>query len=131
VTAADVGDRDGAAQLLQNLDRRRLPRLRHGWVDGGYRGPFLDWAQQRRGISFQVVSRHDGGRQPRGLPPGASPPIVSPFAVVPRRWVVERTFAWLGRFRRLSKDDEFLTATSEAVIYLAMTRLLLRRLTRP
>jgi putative transposase len=131
VTAADVGDRDGAAQLLRRLDRRRLPRLRHGWVDGGYRGPFLDWAQQRRGISFQVVSRSDGGRKPRWLPPGATPPIVSPFAVVPRRWVVERTFAWLGRFRRLSKDYEYLTATSEAVIYLAMTRLLLRRLTHP
>ena len=59
------------------------------------------------------------------------PPIVSPFTVVPRRWVVERTFAWLGRYRRLSKDYEYLTATSEQVIYLAMTRLLLRRLTRP
>jgi Transposase DDE domain len=66
-----------------------------------------------------------------GCRPGATPPIVSPFAVVPRRWVVERTFAWLGRYRRLSKDYEYLTATSEAVIYLAMTRLLLRRLTRP
>jgi putative transposase len=82
-------------------------------------------------ISVQVVSRSDGGRKPRWLPPGATPPIVSPFAVVPRRWVVERTFAWLGRFRRLSKDHEFPPATSEAVIYLAMTRLLLRRLTRP
>jgi putative transposase len=104
--------------------------LGHGWVDGGYRGPFLDWAHQRRGLSFQVVSRSDGGRRRRWLPPGATPPIVSPLAVVPRRWVVERTFAWLGRYRRLSKDYEFLTATSEAVIYLAMTRLLLRRLTR-
>jgi putative transposase len=129
VTAAAVGDRDGAAQLLRSLDRRRFPRLRHGWIDGGYRGSFLDWAAKRRGINFQVVSRHDGGRR-RWLPPGATPPIVSPFAVVPRRWVVERTFAWLGRFRRLSKDYEYLTATSEAVIYLAMTRLLLRRLTR-
>jgi putative transposase len=131
VTAADVGDRDGAMALLGRLDRRRFPRLRHGWVDGGYRGPFLDWAAKRRGISFQVVSRSDGGRKRRWLPPGATPPIVSPFAVVPRRWVVERTFAWLGRYRRLSKDYEYLTATSEAVIYLAMTRLLLRRLTRP
>ena len=131
MTAANVGDRDGAMALLGRLDRRRFPRLRHGWADGGYRGPFLDWAQQRRGIAFQVVSRSDGGRKPRWLPPGASPPIVSPFAVAPRRWVVERTFAWLGRFRRLSKDYEYLTTTSEAVIYLAMTWLLLRRLTRP
>jgi putative transposase len=131
VTAADVGDRDGAMALLRRLDRRRFPRLRHGWADGGYRGPFLDWAAKRRGIAFQVVQRQDGGRRRRWLPPGATPPIVSPFAVVPRRWVVERTFAWLGRYRRLSKDYEFLTATSEAVIYLAMTRLLLRRLTRP
>ena len=131
MTAADVGDRDGAMALLRRLDRRRSPRLRHGWADGGYRGPFLDWAAKRRGISFQVVSRSDGGRRRRWLPPGATPPIVSPFAVVPRRWVVERTFAWLGRYRRLSQDYEYLTATSEAVIYLAMTRLLLRRLTRP
>jgi putative transposase len=131
VTAADVGDRDGAMALLKRLDRRRFPRLRQGWADAGYRGPFLDWAHQHRGIAFQVVQRHDGGRKRRWLPPGATPPIVSAFAVVPRRWVVERTFAWLGRYRRLSKDYEFLTATSEAVIYLAMTRLLLRRLTRP
>jgi putative transposase len=87
VTAANVGDRDGAMALL--------------------------------------------GRRGRWLPPGATPPIVSPFAVVPRRWVVERTFAWLGRYRRLSKEYEYLTATSEAVIYLVMTRLLLRRLTQP
>jgi transposase len=130
VTPADVGDRDGAAALLRRLDRRRFPRLRHGWADGGYRGPFLDWAREHRGIAVEVVRRGDGGRQRRWLPPGAAPPIVSPFAVVPRRWVVERTFAWLGRFRRLSKDYEYLTATSEAVIYLAMTRMLLRRLTR-
>ena len=130
VTAADTGDRQGAAALLGRLDRRRFPRLRHGWADGGYRGPFLDWARQRHRIDFQVVTRADGGRRRRWLPPDATPPIVPPFAVVPRRWVVERTFAWLGRFRRLSKDYEYLTATSEAVIYLAMTRLLLRRLTR-
>ena len=130
-TAADVGDRDGPAQLLRSLDRRRFPRWRPGWADSGYRGPFLDWAHKHRGIAFQVVQRSDGGRQRRWLPPGATPPIVSPFAVAPRRWVVERTFAWLGRYRRLSKDYEYRTATSEAVIYLAMTRLLLRRLTRP
>jgi putative transposase len=75
-----------------------------------------------------VVARADGGHRRRWLPPGLEPPVVPRFAVVPRRWVVERTFAWLGRFRRLSKDYEYLTATSEAVIYLAVIQLLTRRL---
>jgi putative transposase len=128
VTAADVSDRDGAVGLLRRLDWRRFPRLRHGWVDQGYRGEFLGWVTQRFGVTLEVVARRDGGRRPRWLPPGADPPEVAAFAVVPRRWVVERTFAWLGRFRRLSKDYEFLPATSEAVIYLAMSQLLVRRL---
>jgi putative transposase len=92
-------------------------RLLRGAADGGYRGPFLDWAQQHRGISFQAVSHSDGGRKPRWLPPGPRRRSCR-RSVVPRRWVVERTFAWLGRYRRLSKDYEYLTATSEAVIYL-------------
>jgi putative transposase len=130
VTAADTGDRDGAAGLLRRLDWRRFPRLRHGWVDQGYRGEFVDWAQQRFGVTLQVVARRDGGHRARWLPSGTEPPEVPRFAVVPRRWVVERTFAWLGRSRRLSKDYEFLPATSEAVIYLAASQLLLRRLAR-
>jgi transposase len=128
VTAADTSDRDGAAQLLRRLDRRRFPRLRHGWADQGYRGAFLNWARQRHRIAFQVVTRADGGRQRRWVAPGEQPPVVPTFAVVPRRWVVERTFGWLGRFRRLSKDYEFLPATSEAVLYLAMIQILTRRL---
>jgi putative transposase len=128
VTPADVSDRDGAVGLLRRLDWRRFPRLRHGWVDQGYRGEFLDWVRQRFGVTLEVVARRDGGRRLRWLPPGADPPAVPAFAVVPRRWVVERSFGWLGRFRRLSKDYEFLPATSEAVIYLAMSQLLVRRL---
>jgi putative transposase len=88
----------------------------------------LDWVKGRFGVTLEVVARRDGGRRLRWLPPGADPPAVPAFAVVPRRWVVERTFGWLGRFRRLSKDYEFLPATSEAVIYLAMSQLLVRRL---
>jgi putative transposase len=130
VTAAETSDRDGAVGLLRRLDWRRFPRLRHGWVDQGYRGQFLGWVQQRFGVTLEVVARRDGGRRARWLPPGAEPPAVPAFAVVPRRWVVERTFAWLGRFRRLSKDYEFLPATSEAVIYLASIQLLVRRLAR-
>jgi putative transposase len=128
VSPANVSDQDGAAELLGRLDRRQLPRLRYGWADGGYRGAFLAWALARSKIAFQVVARADGGRRRRWLPPGVEPPIVPRFAVVPRRWGVERTFTWLGRFRRLSKDYEFLPVTSEAVIYLAMIQLLVRRL---
>jgi putative transposase len=128
VTPADVGDRDGAARLLGRLDRRRFPRLAHGWADQGYRGAFLDQVKQTFGITLEVVARADGGRRRRWLPPGVEPPVVPAFQVVPRRWVIERTFGWLGRFRRLGKDYEFLPATSEAVIYLAMIHILVRRL---
>jgi putative transposase len=128
VTPADTSDRDGAVGLLGRLDRRRFPRLRHGWVDQAYRGEFLGLVKQRFGVTLEVVQRADGGRRRRWLPPGVEPPEVPAFAVVPRRWVVERTFGWLGRFRRLSKDYEFLPVTSEAVIYLAMIQILTRRL---
>jgi putative transposase len=106
----------------------RFPRLRHGWVDQGYRGEFLTQVKQTFGITLEVVQHADGGRRRRWLPPGVQPPVVPTFQVVRRRWVVERTFGWLGRFRRLSKDYEFLPATSEAVISLVMTQILTRRL---
>ena len=128
VTAANVGDRDGAVQLLGRLDRRRFPRLGCGWVDQGYRGEFLAWVRTTMGITLEVARRADGGRRRRWLPADVEPPVVPAFQVVPRRWVVERTFGWLGRFRRLSKDYEFLPATSEATIYLAMIQILLHRL---
>lgn len=127
MTAADVGDRDGAAMLLENA-RASFPRLRHGWVDGGYRGAFLEWAREVAGVALQVVQRRDGGRRHTWAPAGAPPRVVARFAVVPRRWVVERTFVWLGRYRRLSRDYEYLTATSEAVVQLATIQLLICRL---
>ena len=129
VTAADVGDRDGAAVLLDGI-RTQFPRLAFGWADQGYRGPFLDWARQVAGVALQVVVRRDGGMRRSWAPAGAPPRVVPRFAVVPRRWVVERTFAWLGRYRRLSKDYEYLPATSESAIYLAMSITLLRRAAR-
>jgi transposase len=97
----------------------------------GYRGAdFHAWVQETTGITVQIVQRRDGGFRHTWAPAGAPPREVSRFAVVPRRWVVERTFAWLGRCRRLSKDYEYLRATSEELIYLAMAMLLLRRLAR-
>jgi putative transposase len=128
VTPADTSDRDGAVALLRRLDWRRFPRLRYGWVDQGYRGEFLAQVKQSFGVTLQVVQRPDGGRRGRWLPAGAEPPQVPAFQVVPRRWVVERSFAWLGRSRRLARDYEFLPVTSEAVIYLAASQLLVRRL---
>lgn len=112
VTAASVQDRDGAKLLLQRLGGA-CKKLRRIWVDGGYRGQLLDWVAAHCRFRLQLVlrSEHQQG-----------------FAVLPRRWVVERTLAWLSAHRRLSKDYERLTPTSEAFVYIVMIRLMLRRL---
>jgi putative transposase len=113
VIAASVQERDGALQLLARTSSGGK-KLRRIWVDGGYRGPALAaWVTARFRFVLQVVLRRE---EQLG------------FVVLPRRWVVERTFAWLNFNRRLSKDYEALTDTSEAMIYIAMTRLMLRRL---
>ena len=130
VTAANVGDRDGAAVLLAGI-RAQFPRLSYGWADQGYRGPFLDWARQVAGVALQVAVRRDDGMRSSWARAGAPLRVVPRFAVVPRRWVVERTFAWLGRYRRLAKDYEYLPATSENTVCLAMALTLTRRLARP
>ena len=85
------------------------------WIDGGYKTGVVDWAQAELNYPLEVVARPPGG---------------TGFTVLPRRWVVERTFAWLGRYRRLSKDYEALTATSEAVIWAACGMTMLRRLVK-
>ena len=100
------------------------------WVDGGYKGKFEAWVGDELGWRVEVVQHPDAGIGHVWLPAGAPPPPPKPkgFRVLPRRWVVERTFAWLGRWRRLSKDYEALPATGEAWIDLVMIRLLARRL---
>jgi len=103
-----------------------LPRLRHLWVDGAYQGGGKDGVEQTRGWTVAVVKRP---ARWVWVGPGQEPPEVPRgLVVLPRRWVVERTFGWLGRWRRTSKDDESLPQTSERVIYLAMIRIMLRRL---
>jgi putative transposase len=130
VSAADVGDRDGAMVLLTGI-RKQFARLRRVWADQAYRGQaFTDWMYRKTGVTIEIVQRADGGRRHTWAPVGSPPRVVPAFAVVPRRWVVERTYAWLGRFRQLSKDYSYLTDTAENVIYLAMSRILLHRLTR-
>jgi putative transposase len=113
VTAAKVQDYHGAKPTLTRA-KDRCPGLKVVWVDGIYEKQWLiDWAQGECGWELQVVKRTD---KEKG------------FKVLPKRWVVERTFGWLGRYRRLSKDYEVLPETSEALIQLAMIHVMVRRL---
>ncbi len=112
VTAASVSDREGARLLLACL-AGFCKKLRLIWVDGAYRGPLLDWVADRFRFRLHPVLRPDG---------------VKGWVLLARRWVVERTFAWLSLHRRLAKDYERLPASSEAFIYIAMIRIMLRRL---
>jgi putative transposase len=122
-----VADRDGAKLLLDGLGGR-FPRLAKVWVDAAYQGPCATWIAETLGWAVEVV------RKPRKWiwwpAEQEPPPMPTGFQVLPRRWVVERTFAWLGRQRRLSKDYEVLPETEEAWIYLAMSRLMIVRLAR-
>lgn len=125
VHPADVSDRDGAVQVLEGLPQR-VPTLRHLWVDAGYAGQTVTWMEEALGLSVTVVRKPQRWRWwPADQEP---PPLPTGFQVLPRRWLVECTFAWLGRYRRLSKDDEALPATEEAWIHLAMSSLMLARL---
>jgi transposase len=134
VQAADISDRAGAQLLLADLGHRLL-RMQHLWADGGYKGAELQtWLSQKLGWTLEIV-QHPA--KPRGIWAPADAVIDwtqglprSGFQVLARRWVMERTFAWLGGYRRQSKDYERLPAPREATIYAAMTRLTLKRLAR-
>lgn len=112
VHPASEPDREGARAVLQRA-QPQTPRVQHLWADAGYAGAFVDWVSRCLGWTVEIVKR---------------PKPELGFAVQPRRWVVERTFAWLGRNRRLSKDYEEQPDSSEAWIFLAMGRILTRRL---
>jgi putative transposase len=112
VTAASVSDPAGARLLLRAWGGH-CKKLRCIWVDGTDRGSLLEWAATRIKAVLRPVLRTDD---------------LKGFVVLPKRWIVERTFAWIGQSRRLSKDYECLTQSSEAMIYIAMTRIMLRRL---
>ena len=111
VHAADVQDRDGARLVLKRA-KAEFPSLQLVWADGGYAGALIDWVKTTCGWVLQTVLRPVG---------------VKGFIVLPRRWVVERTFAWLSRYRRLSKDYEYLTDVSETMILVAMIHIMARR----
>ena len=114
VTAANMNDGKAAIELLKTLPKVLFKRLKRIWADGGYRGEFVDWvAMKFKKIVVDITLRSDD---------------LKGFEVIPWRWVVERSFAWLGAYRRLSKDYEFFTAHSESMIYLASIHRLLKRL---
>ena len=115
VSAASVGEREGAKRVLQRVKRmdKAVWRLHTIWVDGGYDGqPFMQWVMNVCRWIVQVALRPE---QTQG------------FVLLKKRWVVERTFGWLMGSRRLVRDYELLPQTSETLIYLAMIRLMLRR----
>jgi len=118
VHAASLQDRDGAKLVLAKLaekrkGRRLFPRLKRIWADGGYAGQLIDWAKHLGRWTLEIVKRSEDAVG---------------FAVLPKRWIVERTFAWLGKYRRLSKDYETLTQSSESMIRVAMINLMIHRL---
>ena len=147
VHSAKVMDRDGIKLLLDPSSADRLPRLSHLWLDAGYNGQDkgADWVQKMMGWTAEIV-RHP----PKLVPEEVMKKWVreltkegvqldrekmqekpnGPRAFLPKRWIVERTFSWLGQNRRMSKDYERLCASAEAFVYAAMIRLMVRRLAR-
>ena len=112
VHPADIQDRDGAKLVVSTL-LGRFPRLTVIWADAGYAGQLVAWVLATTGWLLEIVRRPRDSHQ---------------FDVLPRRWVVERTLAWLGRCRRLRREYEALPQSSEAWVHIAMVHLMLRRL---
>jgi len=111
VHKADIQDRDGARLLLNNLSEDLWQRLERIWADGGYRGELVNWVKHTFNAVLDIVLRSDD---------------LNGFVVLPKRWVVERTFAWFGLYRRLSKDYEQLLKSSQGMVYLASIHRMLR-----
>lgn len=115
ITPADVQDRDMIAPLL-DIAMRRCPTLVHAVADGGYQGAATAAAvAEATGLSLEIVKRSDAAKG---------------FVVLPKRWIVERTFGWLGRCRRLAKDYETRSRAAAAFLVMALIRLMLRRIAR-
>lgn len=116
VHAANISERDGARMLFEKVLKKgkwgRIKTIIKILADGGYSGQnMIDWAKNTCNVLFEIVKRNE----------------MHTFVVLPKRWIVERTFGWIGRYRRMSKDYEYLPETSENMIYLCMIRLMLKR----
>jgi transposase len=134
VLAANISDREGAKVLLLPLIGK-LPRLRLIWADSGYEGPFEHWVKDHlAGVRLEIVKHPWTGIRAVWVKEGEEVDwdklLPKGFHVLPRRWVVERTNAWITLCRRLSRDFEGTHTSSEAFIYLAMSRLMVSRLAR-
>jgi len=114
VHTANIQDRDGAKLVLEQV-KGTYSRLQLIWADAGYSGQLIDWVSSVCGWVLEIVKCSDD---------------LKGFQVLPHRWIVERTFGWLGRYRRLSKDYEVLTESSQAFIYAAMIHIMIKRLAR-
>lgn len=114
VTSASVQDRDGC-KILFSESLQVFPKLDLTWADGAYSGELIIWSKENYNHRLEIIKRSDN---------------VKGFKILPRRWVVERTFAWLNNNRRLSKDYERLTQSSESFIYLSMIKLMLKRIVK-
>jgi len=114
VHEASIQDRDGAKLVLERF-AKGWTILKLIWADGGYAGKLVEWTRLHLRRQLEIFKRSDN---------------VNGFAVLPKRWIVERTFGWLGRYRRLSKDYEQLTDNSEAMILIGMINLMSKRLAR-
>lgn len=114
VQAGNIQDREGAKEIL-GYSVGTYPRLSLVWADAAYSGELVIWTAQHCGWKLEIVKRSDDQKG---------------FKIQPRRWVVERTFAWLYKYRRLIRDYEYLPYSSEAMIRLAMCHIMLRRLTK-
>lgn len=112
VTAANVSDTAGGKLLLSKI-MTDFPSIKHIWADGGYKEGFIAWVKDKLQATVEIVKRETGQKG---------------FVVQVRRWVVERTFAWLNNYRRLSKDYERLTVNSEGMIFLASIKTMLQRI---
>jgi putative transposase len=131
VHEADIQDEQGGKRLLAPL-RAVFPRLKRIWAESRYKcSGFPQWVQAELGWQVEIVAHPSSGQRGAWIPAGSAqePPPSRPsgFGVLPRRWVVERTFAWLSTWRRLAKDYELLPSSEEAWIYIAMIGIMVRR----
>ena len=143
VHEANIQDRHGVPFLLEPI-QGQFPRLQKVWADQGYTGKGREWINEHLGWDVEIV-RHSWPARGQWVPHGDLSDVSTVWftyerikpepkkfrGVLPRRWVVERTFAWMGRSRRMSKDYEYLMSSSECMVRLTMIRLMLRRLTDP